>query len=142
MTVQVLIRVAAILHMFIAVGIGVFCIPAIWNLLNGRDIPIVMGLPAYGRGPFERAGVSSRVEVGADDRGFGGAERIQATHPSAALCEAPRGAGPVWPRQFTFGRPRRQGCWQVMCESSALGHERRMISHNKEDDVSHKKHDV
>ena len=57
MNVPVLLRVAATLHWFIAVGFGVFCLPAIRNLLNGRDIPIVMGFPAYGRGPFERVGV-------------------------------------------------------------------------------------
>ena len=44
MPVPVLLRVAAILHWFIAIGFGVFCIPAIRNLLSGRDIPFVMGL--------------------------------------------------------------------------------------------------
>lgn len=63
MTVPVLIRVAAILHWFIAVGFGVFCFPAIQNLLNGRDIPIVMGFPAYGRGPFERVGIPTTVPL-------------------------------------------------------------------------------
>lgn len=57
------IRVAAILQGFIAIGIGVFCIPAIRNLLTGRDIPMVMGLPAYGRGPFERAGIPTTVPL-------------------------------------------------------------------------------
>ena len=55
MTVPALLRVAAVLQWFIAVGFGVFCVPAMRNLLLGRDIPIVMGFPAYGRGPFERA---------------------------------------------------------------------------------------
>lgn len=63
MTVPALIRVAAILHWIIAVGFGVFCFPAMWNLVIGRDIPFVMGLPAYGRGPFERAGVSTTVPL-------------------------------------------------------------------------------
>ena len=63
MTVPVLIRVAAILHWIIAVGFGVFCIPAIRNLLTGRDIPIVMGFPAYGRGPFERFGIPTSVPL-------------------------------------------------------------------------------
>jgi hypothetical protein len=63
MTVPVPIRIAAILHWIIAVGFGVFCFPAIRNLLTGRDIPIVMGFPAYGRGPFERFGIPTSVPL-------------------------------------------------------------------------------
>src|SRR5688500_2065249 len=62
-TVPALVRVAAVLHWFIAVGFGVFCLPAIRNLLSGRDIPIVMGFPAYGRGPFERLGLPTTVPL-------------------------------------------------------------------------------
>ena len=29
---------------------GIFCLPAIRNLMSGREIPFVMGFPAYGRG--------------------------------------------------------------------------------------------
>ena len=63
MSVPVLLRVAAILHWVIAVGFGVFCHPAIRNLLSGRDIPIVLGFPAYGRGPFERVGIPTTVPL-------------------------------------------------------------------------------
>lgn len=63
MTIPALIRVAAFLHWFIAVGLGVFCFPAIQNLLNGRDIPLVMGFPAYGRGPFERVGIPTTIPL-------------------------------------------------------------------------------
>ena len=63
MTELALIRVAAILHWFIAVGLGVFCIPAIRNLLMGQGIPMVMGFPAYGGGPFERAGLPTTVPL-------------------------------------------------------------------------------
>jgi hypothetical protein len=63
MRVPVLLHVAAILHWIIAVGFGVFCVPAIRNLLSGRDIPIVMGFPAYGRGPFERVGIPTPVPL-------------------------------------------------------------------------------
>src|SRR5215213_7326661 len=63
MAVPVLLRVAAFLHWFIAVGFGVFCVPAIRNLLTGRPIPIVMGFPAYGRGPFERVGIPTTVPL-------------------------------------------------------------------------------
>ena len=63
MTVPTLLRVAALLHWFIAVGFGVFCVPAMRNLLRGRDIPIVLGFPAYGRGPFERVGIPTTVPL-------------------------------------------------------------------------------
>lgn len=63
MDVPISIRVAAILQWFIAFGIGIFCIPAIRNLLSGRDIPMVMGFPAYGRGPFERIGIPTTVPL-------------------------------------------------------------------------------
>ena len=58
-----LLRLAAILLLISGVGFGVFCIPAIRNLLIGRDIPTVMGLPAYGRGPFERVGIRTTVPL-------------------------------------------------------------------------------
>ncbi len=63
MSVPVLLRVAAALQGFIAVGIGVFCFPAIRNLRMGRDIPLVMGFPAYGRGPFERIGLPTTIPL-------------------------------------------------------------------------------
>lgn len=63
MNVPALLRVAAILHWFVAIGFGVFCLPAIRNLLIGRDIPMVMGFPAYGRGPFERVGIPTTVPL-------------------------------------------------------------------------------
>ena len=63
MSVPLFLRVAAILHWFIAVGFGGFCVPAIGNLLGGRDIPIVMGFPAYGRGPFEHIGIPTTVPL-------------------------------------------------------------------------------
>ena len=63
MNVSPLLRLAAILLLISGVGFGVFCIPAIRNLLIGRDIPTVMGLPAYGRGPFERVGIRTTVPL-------------------------------------------------------------------------------
>jgi hypothetical protein len=63
MTVPVSLRLAAILQWFIAVGFGVFCLPAIRNLLTGGDIPFVMSFPAYGRGPFERVGIPTSVPL-------------------------------------------------------------------------------
>ncbi len=63
MNATMLLRVAAVLHWFVAVGFGVFCVPAIWHVWNGRDIPMVMGFPAYGRGPFERLGIRTTVPL-------------------------------------------------------------------------------
>jgi hypothetical protein len=63
MNVSPLLRLAAILLLISGVGFGVFCIPAIRNLLIGRDIPTVMGLPAYGRGPFEHFGIRTTVPL-------------------------------------------------------------------------------
>jgi hypothetical protein len=61
--VLVQLRGAAILLWVNGIGFGVFCIPAIRNLLLGRDIPMVMGFPAYGRGPFERIGIPTTVPL-------------------------------------------------------------------------------
>lgn len=63
MTSLTLLRIAALLHWFVAFGFGVFCIPAIRNVRNGREIPIVMGFPAYGHGPFERVGIPTSVPL-------------------------------------------------------------------------------
>jgi len=57
------LRVAAMFLWLNGVGFGVFCIPAIRNLLMGADIPIIMGFPAYGRGPFERVGIPTTVPL-------------------------------------------------------------------------------
>ena len=62
-SVTVPLRIAAILLWINAVGFGVFCLPAIRNLLMGRDIPYVMGFPAYGKGPFERVGIPTTVPL-------------------------------------------------------------------------------
>jgi hypothetical protein len=57
------LRCAAMLLWVNGIGFGIFCLPAIRNLLMGRDIPLVMGFPAYGRGPFERIGIPTTVPL-------------------------------------------------------------------------------
>lgn len=57
------LRTAAVLLLFNGVGFGVPCVLAIRNLLAGRGIPFIMGFPAYGRGPFERIGISTTVPL-------------------------------------------------------------------------------
>ena len=61
--VPIQLHVAAILLWLNGIGFGVFCIPAIRNLSMGRDMPMVMGFPAYGRGPFERIGIPTTVPL-------------------------------------------------------------------------------
>lgn len=63
MKTNAMITTAAILSWVSAFGFGVFCLPALRNLVSGRDIPYVMGFPAYGKGPFERAGYPSTVPL-------------------------------------------------------------------------------
>jgi hypothetical protein len=63
MTVPIQLRVAAVLLWITGLGTGVFCLPAIRNLLIGRDIPYIMGLPAYGKGPFEHVGIPTTVPL-------------------------------------------------------------------------------
>lgn len=57
------IRLASILCWVSGIGFGVFCLPAIRNLLTGRDVPIVMGFRAYGGGYFERIGLQTTVPL-------------------------------------------------------------------------------
>lgn len=56
-------RIAAGLLWFNGSGFGLFCLPGIRNLLAGREIPTILGFPACGGGPFERAGVSTTVPL-------------------------------------------------------------------------------
>ena len=57
------LRSSAVLLVFNGVGFGLPCVLAIRNLLAGRDIPFILGFPAYGRGPFERIGISTTVPL-------------------------------------------------------------------------------
>ena len=61
MTVNVGLRIAAVLLWLNGVGFGVFTLPAMLNLLRGQALPTVMGFTAYGGGPFERHGVKTTV---------------------------------------------------------------------------------
>jgi len=53
------LRLASALLWFDGLGFGVCCLPALRNLASGRDIPFVLGFPAYGHGPLERIGIPS-----------------------------------------------------------------------------------
>lgn len=63
MDVPLSLKIAAFLLWFNALGFGLPCIAAIRNLLSGRDIPYIMGFPAYGRGPFEQRGLYTTVPL-------------------------------------------------------------------------------
>jgi hypothetical protein len=55
------LRVAAGLLWLVGVGFGISCVPAIRNLIAGRDLPMIMGFRAFGGGPFERLGTKAMV---------------------------------------------------------------------------------
>jgi hypothetical protein len=57
------IRAVSMLLWINGSGFGVCCLPGIRNLLTGRDIPMILGFPAYGRGPFERVGIPTTVPL-------------------------------------------------------------------------------
>ena len=57
------LRAAAVLSAINGLGFGVFCIPAIRNLLKGDELPVVLGFTAYGGGPFERVGIPTTVPL-------------------------------------------------------------------------------
>lgn len=63
MDVPLKLKLAALLLWLNAAGFGLPCLQAIGNLLAGRDIPYIMGFPAYGRGPFERYGIQTTVPL-------------------------------------------------------------------------------
>jgi hypothetical protein len=56
-------KLAALLLWVNAAGFGLPCLQAIGELRSGRDIPYIMGFPAYGRGPFERHGLETTVPL-------------------------------------------------------------------------------
>ncbi|MCW5852693.1 MAG: hypothetical protein KIT87_21665 [Anaerolineae bacterium] len=57
------LRVVAVLLWFFALGFGVPCLLAIRSLSAGRGIPLVMGFPAYGGGPFEQHGLPTTIPL-------------------------------------------------------------------------------
>jgi len=60
---MIAVRIAAGLLWLDAVGFGVPCLMAIRSLTAGQGIPVIMGFPAYGRGPFEQHGVQTTVPL-------------------------------------------------------------------------------
>lgn len=58
-----MIRVAAVLAAFSGLGFGLPGLYAIWNMIQGRGIAYVMGLPTYGEGPFERWGIKTTIPL-------------------------------------------------------------------------------
>lgn len=57
------LRASSVLLIFSGLGFGIPCVLAIRNLRAGRDIPYLMGFPAYGGGPFERIGIHTTVPL-------------------------------------------------------------------------------
>src|SRR4051794_28124377 len=57
------LRVAAVALLIDGLGFGVFDVFPIWSLSIGRGVPIVLGLPTYGGGPFESYGIPTTVPL-------------------------------------------------------------------------------
>jgi hypothetical protein len=60
---NVSIRIAAALLWLNGAGFGAFAIPGIIRLVQHREIPVIFGFPAYGGGPFERAGIKTSIPL-------------------------------------------------------------------------------
>jgi hypothetical protein len=58
-----MLKWVAFLLWITGIGCGIPCVMAIRNLMAGRPIPIVMGFPAYGGGPFERHGIDTSIPL-------------------------------------------------------------------------------
>jgi len=57
------LRTAALLLWFNALGFGLPCLLTVRNLATGGKIPMVLGFPAYGRGPLEGVGVPTTLPL-------------------------------------------------------------------------------
>ena len=60
---HVSIRVAALLLWINAAGFGIPCLVCIRSLASGQGVPLIMGFPAYGGGPFESHGIQSTIPL-------------------------------------------------------------------------------
>ncbi len=58
-----MIRVAAALALFSGFGFGLPGLYAIWNMMQGRGIAYIMGLPTYGEGTFENIGIKTTIPL-------------------------------------------------------------------------------
>ncbi len=58
-----MIHAAAILCLISSFGFGLPNLPAIRNVLEGREVPLLFGFPAYGGGYFERIGITTTVPL-------------------------------------------------------------------------------
>jgi hypothetical protein len=57
------IRVAAVLFIFNGVGFGLPVLPAVRNLIQHRDLPMIFGFRAYGGGFFEQRGIMTTIPL-------------------------------------------------------------------------------
>jgi len=54
---------AAALLALQGIGFGVPCVIGIRSVAAGEGVPLVMGFPSYGGGPFERVGIPTTVPL-------------------------------------------------------------------------------
>jgi hypothetical protein len=60
---DVALRVAAVLFALDGIGFGIPCVVGIRSLATGHGVPLILGFPSYGGGPFERFGIQSTVPL-------------------------------------------------------------------------------
>jgi len=63
MNIPVSLRLASVLLWISTFGLGIPCVMAIRNLTKGREIPYVLGFPAYGGGAFQRHGQHTTIPL-------------------------------------------------------------------------------
>ena len=57
------LRTAAVLLALVGIGFGIPCLIGIRSVAAGHGVPLVMGYPSYGGGPFERMGIRTTVPL-------------------------------------------------------------------------------
>jgi hypothetical protein len=57
------LKLAAGLLALSGLGFGIPCVIGIRSIAAGHGVPLVMGFPSYGGGPFERVGIPSTVPL-------------------------------------------------------------------------------
>lgn len=63
MTSDLALRAVACILAFTGIGFGIPAVIGIRSLAAGNGVPLVLGYPSYGGGPFERIGIPSTVPL-------------------------------------------------------------------------------
>jgi hypothetical protein len=58
-----MVKLAALLSIFVGLGFGLPCVYGIWYLWTTGEVWTLFGFPTYGGGPFERIGIRTTVSL-------------------------------------------------------------------------------